>query len=84
MEVGEIEREEIYSYLKCKICDGYFENAKILKECFHSFCLVCISQSAECLTQENHFSIACELCNTITTTPSLSFFHPIPLLKNFF
>ena len=64
--------EEIYSYLKCKICDGYFENAKILTECLHSFCLVCISQSAECLTQENHFSIACELCNTITTTPSLS------------
>ena len=68
----EEEREEIYSYLKCKICDGYFENAKILTECFHSFCLVCISQSAECLTQENHFSIACEICNTITTTPSLS------------
>ena len=66
------EREEIYSYLKCKICDGYFENAKILPECFHSFCLVCISQSAECLTQENHFSIACEICNTITTTPTLS------------
>ena len=81
------EREEIYSYLKCKICDGYFENAKILTECFHSFCLVCISQSAECLTQENHFSIACEICNTITTTPSLSL---LPnnsisekLLKNF-
>ena len=68
----EEEREEIYSHLKCKICDGYFENAKILTECLHSFCLVCISQSAECLTQENHFSIACELCNTITTTPSLS------------
>ena len=68
----EEEREEIYSYLKCKICDGYFENAKILPSCFHSFCLVCISQSAECLTQENHFSIACEICNTITTTPSLS------------
>ena len=73
MEGREVcEREEIYSYLKCKICDGYFENAKILTECFHSFCLVCISQSAECLTQENHFSIACEICNTITTTPSLS------------
>ena len=71
-EVEIEEREEIYSYLKCKICDGYFENAKILTECFHSFCLVCISQSAECLTQENHFSIACEICNTITTTPSLS------------
>ena len=71
-EEREFEREEIYSYLKCKICDGYFENAKILTECLHSFCLVCISQSAECLTQENHFSIACELCNTITTTPSLS------------
>ena len=54
----EEEREEIYSYLKCKICDGYFENAKILPSCYHSFCLVCISQSAECLTQENHFSIA--------------------------
>ena len=71
-EEREEEREEIYSHLKCKICDGYFENAKILTECLHSFCLVCISQSAECLTQENHFSIACELCNTITTTPSLS------------
>ena len=35
-----------YSYLKCKICDGYFENAKILPSCYHSFCLVCISQSA--------------------------------------
>ena len=87
IEDREEEREEIYSYLKCKICDGYFENAKILTECFHSFCLVCISQSAECLTQENHFSIACEICNTITTTPSLSF---LPnnsisekLLKNF-
>ena len=72
MEEREEEREEIYSYLKCKICDGYFENAKILPSCFHSFCLVCISQSAECLTQDNHFSIACEICNTITTTPSLS------------
>ena len=87
IEEREEEREEIYSYLKCKICDGYFENAKILTECFHSFCLVCISQSAECLTQENHFSIACEICNTITTTPSLSL---LPnnsisekLLKNF-
>ena len=85
-ERGE-EREEIYSYLKCKICDGYFENAKILTECFHSFCLVCISQSAECLTQENHFSIACEICNTITTTPSLSLLPNYSiaekLLKNF-
>ena len=87
IEEREEEREEIYSYLKCKICDGYFENAKILPSCFHSFCLVCISQSAECLTQENHFSIACEICNTITTTPSLSL---LPnnsisekLLKNF-
>ena len=83
----EEEREEIYSYLKCKICDGYFENAKILTECFHSFCLVCISQSAECLTQENHFSIACEICNTITTTPSLSLLPSNSisdkLLKNF-
>ena len=43
----EEEREEIFSYLKCKICDGYFENAKILTGCFHSFCLICISQSAE-------------------------------------
>ena len=90
MEVvgGEMEeREEIYSYLKCKICDGYFENAKILTECYHSFCLVCISQSAECLTQENHFSIACEICNTITTTPSLSLLPSNSisekLLKNF-
>ena len=86
-EEREEEREEIYSYLKCKICDGYFENAKILTECFHSFCLVCISQSAECLTQENHFSIACEICNTITTTPSLSFLPSNSisekLLKNF-
>ena len=86
VERGE-EREEIYSYLKCKICDGYFENAKILPSCFHSFCLVCISQSAECLTQENHFSIACEICNTITTTPSLSLLPSNSiaekLLKNF-
>ena len=32
MEVAKF--EEIYSYLKCKICDGYFENAKILPSCF--------------------------------------------------
>ena len=72
MEGSEEEREEIYSHLKCKICDGYFEKPKILPGCYHTFCLVCISQSTECITEQNHFSIACEICNTITTTPSLS------------
>ena len=51
----EEEREEIFSYLKCKICDGYFENAKILTGCFHSFCLICISQSAECINRKKSF-----------------------------
>lgn len=54
------DREDLKD-LTCSICLGPFENRTFLKECFHSFCQICIMQWSE-------LSRLCPLCKTFYRT----------------
>ncbi|XP_019630050.1 PREDICTED: E3 ubiquitin-protein ligase TRIM56-like [Branchiostoma belcheri] len=62
------EKEE-FSFVTCRLCQGLLNVPKLLN-CWHPFCLPCLTDYKNSLTQQGSNVISCPICQQTTPLPS--------------
>ncbi|CAH1241357.1 TRIM3 [Branchiostoma lanceolatum] len=62
------EKEE-FSFVACRLCQGLLNVPKLLN-CWHPFCLPCLTDYKNCQTEQGSNVISCPICQQTTPLPS--------------